>query len=120
MSSAFKHGNLYRRLIGFFHVISLKTGIHHNIELKHFILQNINTQKKLIQIKNTSKNLKILFAFFLNSCQPRELDFVKPFFTVTKNQNSHHKSFVHYPSANILNTASNFFLCMKKNSHAVS
>ena len=62
-----------------------------------------------MQNKNIQKKLKILFAFFLFSCQPRELDFVKPFFTVTKNQNSHHKSFVHYPSENIINNASNFF-----------
>jgi len=89
-------------LIGFFNVIFLKKGSHLNIGIQTFHTAKFKSTEKVNINQKYFKKIKILFAFLFFSCETRELDFVEPFFTVTKNQNSHHKSFVHYPRANIL------------------
>jgi len=64
MSSAFKHGNLYRRLIGFFHVISLKTGIYHNIEIKTFHTAKYKYTEKVNTNQKYFKKFKNFICFF--------------------------------------------------------
>jgi len=65
MSSAFRHGNLYRRLIGIFHVISLKTVIHHNIEIKKFHTSKYKYTEKVVKNQKYFKKIKNIICFFI-------------------------------------------------------
>ena len=66
-----------------FHLISLKKGGYLNIEILTFHATKFKSTENDNINKKFFKKIKILFAFLFFSCQPRELDFVEPFCTVT-------------------------------------